>query len=203
MVRPFPFVGDDVALVEALRLGQPAARAALFDRHAPRVQRVLARVLGTDEELGDLLHEVFVRALDGIGKLEDPAALEGWLTSIAVFTARGLIRRRKARRWLRFFATQDVPEPEAPVASPEVTRALRSTYRVLEQLPTDERIVFCLRVIDGMELTVVARACGVSLATIKRRLARAEEHFVARARAEPELADWLEGGARWAATDRT
>ena len=70
-------------------------------------------------------------------------------------------------------------------------------YRVLDVLPVDERIPFALRFIDGMELTEVAAACDVSLATIKRRLARSEKRFVAVAARYPELGPWLEGGARW------
>jgi RNA polymerase sigma-70 factor (ECF subfamily) len=58
-------------------------------------------------------------------------------------------------------------------------------------LPADERIPFALRFIDGMELTEVARACTVSLATIKRRLSRAEQRFTAFAALEPALAEWL------------
>jgi RNA polymerase sigma-70 factor, ECF subfamily len=42
-----------------------------------------------------------------------------------------------------------------------------------------------------MELTEVAASCGVSLATIKRRLSRAQQSFTSGARREPALAEWL------------
>lgn len=199
VVRSLPFVGGDAALVQGVLAGHPSARAALFDRHGAHVQRVLARVLGPDPELADLLQDVFVRAFAGIGELQDPAALRGWLTSIAVFTARGCIRRRSMRRWLGLGpARQEPPEVAAPTPSEDVSAALRATYAVLGRLPADERIAFALRFVDGMELTDVARAAGTSLATIKRRLARAEQRFVALARREPALREWIEGGARWA-----
>lgn len=194
VVRPLPFTGDDAALVAAIRAGHPGATAALFDRHATHVRRVLARVLGADPDLSDLLHDVFVRALDGVDRLEDPAALQGWLTSIAVYTARGCIRRRQARRWLRIVAPEEVPEVEANQASVEVTEALRAAYALLDRMSADDRIPFALRFIDGMELTEVAAACGVSLATIKRRLTRAQTRFTDGARKTPALAEWLRGG---------
>lgn len=203
VVRPLPFVGSDAALVEGILAGHTSARAALFDRHGAHVQRVLARVLGPDPELADLLQDVFVRAYAGIGELRDPAAVRGWLTTIAVFTARACIRRRSLRRWLGLGPSRDEPpEAIAPTASEDVTLALSATYAVLGRLPADERIAFALRFVDGMELTDVARATGVSLATIKRRLARAEQRFVTLARKEPALHAWIEGGARWA-QDRT
>ena len=191
---------DDATLVSALQSGQPAARAELFDRYAPHAQRVLTRVLGHDGEIADLLHDVFARALTQIDRLEDPTALKAWLTAIAVFTAREHIRRRVRTRWLRFFASEDLPDLPASVAGEEVRESLRRTYAVLDRLGVDDRIAFSLRFIEGLDLGDVAAACGVSLNTIKRRLARAEKRFVALARGEPALHDWLEGGTRCAGT---
>lgn len=193
---PLHACGDDAALVSALVRGDPAARAELFDRHASHAQRVLARVLGHDAELADLLHEVFARALAQIDSLEDPAALKWWLTTIAVFTAREHIRRRTRGRWLRFFASDELPDLPVAGADEGVRESLRRTYAVLDRLGVDDRIAFSLRFIEGLDLAEVAAACGVSLNTIKRRLARAEKRFVALARREPALHDWLERGTR-------
>lgn len=192
------FVGDDAALVEGFRRGDPGARAALYDRHADHVHRVLYRILGVHPDLADLHHDVFVRAIGSIGRLEDPAALKGWLTMIAVHVAHTAITRRKRRGWLWFLPGEELPEMESNTASSEVRDALRATYAVLDTLPADERIAFALRFIDGMELTEVAAACDTSLATIKRRLARATERFGAEARKQPVLEPWLDGGTRWA-----
>jgi RNA polymerase sigma-70 factor (ECF subfamily) len=191
---------DDSALVSALRQGHPAARAELFDRFATHVRRVLVRVLGHDTELADLLHEVFARTLAQIDRLEDPSALKGWLTAIAVFTAREHIRRRMRSRWLRFFASEDLPDVPVASADEEVRESLQRTYVVLDRLGVDDRIAFSLRFIEGLELAEVAAACGVSLNTIKRRLARAEKRFLALARSEPALQEWLERGTRCART---
>jgi RNA polymerase sigma-70 factor, ECF subfamily len=82
-----------------------------------------------------------------------------------------------------------------PGHSPEHGEALRATYHVLGRLSADERIPFALRFIDGMELTEIADACAVSLATTKRRLSSAQKKFTSIARTYPELADWVEGAA--------
>ena len=49
------------------------------------VRRTLARVMGFDQELPDLLHDVFVEALGSLHTLSHPEKLASWLTSIAVF----------------------------------------------------------------------------------------------------------------------
>ena len=196
VVRPLPFVGDDEAFVQALRAHHPGANAALFDRYGAHVERVLTRLLGVDAEVPDLTHEVFARAFGGAGQIRDAASLGGWITSIAVFTARECIRRRSRRRWLRFLSFDALPESEAPVPAPEVTEALQQTYAVLNELGADDRIVLALRMIEGMNVTEVADACQVSLSTIKRRLGRAEAKFLELARQKPALREWLpEGGS--------
>lgn len=193
-VRALPVPHRDADLVRALRAGEPGAPAMLYDRYAERVRRVLARILGVDSELPDLLHECFAHALSSIGTLDDPERLGGWLTSIAVFTARGCIRRRKRQRWLRFFAPEDLPELAADPGHGARSTS-RAVYAVLARMPTEERIVLALRFVEGMELREVADACGISLATAKRRIARARERFEALAERDPVLREWaLDGG---------
>jgi RNA polymerase sigma-70 factor (ECF subfamily) len=184
---------DDRALVEALRRDEPWARTALVEKYEPHIERVVAGALGIDPDLADIIQDVFVRVLEGIHQLKDPAALRGWIGTLAVFTARGHIRRRRRWRWIRFLAPEDVPEVPAAPHNPEATATMRAMYRVLDVLPTEERMVFTLRFMSELELTEVAAACSVSLATIKRRLARAEARFQEAARQEPLLSDRLAG----------
>ena len=197
-VRRLGFVGDDVALAEALKQGHPNAPAELFDRYGNHIQRVLVNVMGVDQELPDLLQETFARAFKNAGQLEDGARLKAWLTRIAVFTARGCIRSRGRKRWLRYFAPETMPETTARVASAEDRESVKSTYAALDAMSSDLRVPFALRYIQGMELKEVAAACEVSLATIKRRLAKADKRFIAIASRDPALQHWLEGGSRWA-----
>jgi len=189
-----PFFDSDRAIVAALRAGQADGGRALYDRYHRHVRRVLLRVLGPAGELHDVLHDVFVSAIDGVERLEEPDALRGWLTTIAVFHARAEIRARSRRRWFPLFSHDDLPQSEATVVTPELDEAVRRTYEVLGKLAADERIAFALRFIDGMELVEVADACGVSLATIKRRLSRAQSKFRNIAARYSELDEWLEGG---------
>ena len=186
-----PAPESDELLVLALRAGHSDAGTQLFDRYAPHVRRVLVRVMGPDSEILDLVHDVFVTALESVHRLIDPKALRAWLTQIAVFTARARIRRRVRGRVLRFLPFSELPEPELPPADFEGSQAMQAVYRVLGSLDTDQRIAFALRFVAGMELTEVAATCGVSLATIKRRLTRAQVSFSSAAQREPALSDWL------------
>jgi RNA polymerase sigma-70 factor, ECF subfamily len=187
-VIELPILDSDAALVAALRSDRAGATTALFKRHGSEVERVLYRILG--------LQEVFVTALGSLDKLRDPDALHSWLTGIAVRKARKCIVRRQRWRLIQLLPMHELPEREALLPSVEVSEALRCTYAVLEKMPADERVAFALRHVDGMELTEVAAACGVSLATIKRRLTRAQSRFTVLASGHAALAPWLDGGDR-------
>lgn len=188
-------VVTDALLVAEIRNGSTAAAGTFFDRYARHVERLIWSLLGPEPEAEDVLHEIFVRALEGIESVEDPSRLKSWLTGITVHTAREWIRRRTRRRWLRF--VDELPEPPTPSASEEVNEATRCTYDVLSSMSADDRVFFSLRFIEGMELSEVALACDVSVSTAKRRLKDAEKHFLARARRHGALLPWLEEG-RWA-----
>jgi RNA polymerase sigma-70 factor (ECF subfamily) len=193
-----PFVRDDAELVAALRAGQPGTPAMLVDRYGGYVERLLTRVVGIDAELPDLMQDVFVRAISNLKDLRDPAVVKQWLGSLAINTALVWIRgRRLRRRWVRFESPHDLPEPHASVPGLEVNQMLQRTYEILDSLPADERIAFALRFVDGMDLQEMADIARVSLATIKRRIAKAEKRFLAVARHDPLLREKVDSSPRW------
>jgi RNA polymerase sigma-70 factor (ECF subfamily) len=163
-------------LVRALLERDPDATALLFDTYAPLVQRVLARILGYAEpERADLLHEVFLRALERVPDLERARALKSWLIGIAVFTAQEWIRSRKRRGPVR--AAEEGDARAAVDATPEAREAVACFYQLLAEFDEHERTAFILRQLEGMGLQEVADATGVSLSTARRRIERAELRF--------------------------
>jgi RNA polymerase sigma-70 factor (ECF subfamily) len=197
LVTPLTFIGDDTALVQALRAGHPGAAAALYDRHAAAVRGTLRSILGPDDDIPDLLQEVFIRALDRIGRLRDVERLGAWLSGMAVFVARAQIRLRSRRKLLGVFSPERTEPRQLEQPSSDTRRAVREIYALLDEMPLNERMAFVLRHLHEMTLPEAAEACETSLATLKRRLARAEVRFLEAVRERPELTDWLEEGTRW------
>jgi RNA polymerase sigma-70 factor (ECF subfamily) len=166
----------DERLLEGLLQRSPSATAELFDRHASYIQRVLTRLLGYAEpERADLLHEVFVRALEKVAELKSARSLKPWLAGIAVFTAQEWLRRRKRRGPL--LPPEDGAARAAPHTSPEARQAVGDFYRLLDRFGEHERTAFILRQLEGMSLQEVADTCDVSLSTARRRIDRAEADF--------------------------
>jgi RNA polymerase sigma-70 factor (ECF subfamily) len=82
----------------------------------------------------------------------------------------------------------------APVEDHEARNLLEKVYGLLDKLPADERIAFTLRYIDERPLLEVAEVCDCSLATIKRRIARAEQRFARLASRDAAMAERLVRG---------
>jgi RNA polymerase sigma-70 factor (ECF subfamily) len=147
--------------------------AEVFRAHSAFVATVAYKLLGRDDEVDDVVQDVFLAALRGLGALRDPDALRPWLASVTVRVVRRRLRLRRLRRWC---GLEDAPEYEAlaaPGASPEDRAQLARVYELLDGLPVDHRVAWCLRHVQGYGLEPVADACGCSLATAKRRIAAA------------------------------
>jgi RNA polymerase sigma-70 factor (ECF subfamily) len=186
---------SDQELVEGLRAGEQWATTAIFDRHGADVLHVLAWILGVDRDLPDLLHDVFLRAFESIGTLDRSDRLKPWLLSIGVFTARECIRKRQRARWFQRIMRRgpaDLPHFAIEAEQREFVAAARAA---LSRLEVDERVAFTLRFVAELELQEAADACGVSLATIKRRISSARSHFATIAQQDPVLAEWMEAAA--------
>jgi len=196
VVRSLPFEGDEAALVSAMANGRLDAGAAFYDRHVKGIHALVFRLMGPDAEIDDVVHDVFVRALESLPRLREPAALRSWLFGITVRAVAIRFQKRSRQRWLRFMAPDEVPEvASVGVASTDLGEALREVYAILRGMNAEERIALVLHRVEGLPLEDAAAACGMSLATFRRRLARGEAKFYSRARGRPALDEWLsEGG---------
>jgi RNA polymerase sigma-70 factor (ECF subfamily) len=194
-VHPQTTTETDAELVLALKRGDTGAAGRLYDRHAASVHGMVHRLLGREAELDDIVQEVFIYALCSIDKLREPGALKSWLLGIAVGKVRTHLRNRWRRRWLRFLPQHELPEPSVPVYDPHA-ELVSEVCGILDLLPAEERIALVVHRVEGLSIHEAAKACGMSLSTFKRRFARGEERFMARAKLRPALQAWLaHGGA--------
>ncbi|MGC4086799.1 MAG: sigma-70 family RNA polymerase sigma factor [Polyangiaceae bacterium] len=189
-----PATDREALLLEGLRRGDSSAQTLVFRAYEHDAKRVLSRILRERSDVLDALQDTFVKVFRNAGQLEDPLALRSWVLRVAQSVGLDEFRRRQR---LRLADIRDVrrTRAESSVLPPvELRSALREACCVLDVLPEPEREVFVLRYIDGLELTQIAEASGVSLATVKRRLSRASTRFTALARRKPALTDWIGRG---------
>jgi RNA polymerase sigma-70 factor (ECF subfamily) len=167
---------SDAELVRRASGGDGAAEQALFRKHAGFILALSFRLLGDHDESEDVLQETFLDAIAQLRGPVEPGSLRQWLAGIAVHKAHRRFRRRKLQALFGMFRPSDesVLESSAhPDASPEVRAELALLDVALARLPDVDRAAWVLRYVEGYDLEEVARLCRCSLATAKRRIARA------------------------------
>ena len=175
---------DDSSLVALARAGDASAVWLITKRNNRRLYRVARAILGDDHEAEDVVQETYLRAFTRLSEFRAEASLSTWLTRIAVNEA--LDRRRRRRRTVGLHAVDEaarqgdsrmamfppfrVTDPEAEAARAEVRRLLE---RAIDQLPGPFRVVFVMRVVEGMSTEETASYVGLREETVKTRLYRA------------------------------
>lgn len=167
---------SDAELVQRIVSGDQWAKEALYRRHVRSVWTTALRLLNSRADAEDVVQDTFAEALRDAHRLKKLEALRPWLLRIAVHQAHRRFRRTRLLRRFGLIEGSDDTTLAAlaeSVASPETCAELERVDRVLKMLPSGERFAWILRHVDGLSLEEVAYSCDCSLATAKRRIARA------------------------------
>jgi RNA polymerase sigma-70 factor (ECF subfamily) len=186
----------DTALAEALIRGEGQAPYQAWQRFEPLARGYLQRMVGPGADEDDLCQEVFLRFFARVHTLRDPNAVRSFLFAVCLRVSRKELRRRWLRRWLRLTEDGTLPErvPDGDVArgregGVEARDAVARYYAILDAVGGQGRSLFVARYIEGLELTEVARAHGLSVSTTQRRLARVAKRIQAMVRRDPLLVE--------------
>jgi len=170
------------------------ALSELYDHLAPWVLGVAYRVLGDDDEAGEVVGDVFVQVWTKI-RQHDAARgpLVPWVLSIARNRALDLLRRR--RRWhrkaerLRLEHRGEVDETATPgEASVPGWPVHQEVHRALAALPAEQREALTLAYFEGLSQSEIATRTGTPLGTVKTRMRVAQQKL---AEALRHVRDWM------------
>lgn len=176
-------------LVAAVRGGDQAAWNRLVDRFAPLVVSVCRKFSLDAHDRDDVAAGVWLRVLERIDTLREPAALPGW---IATTTRNECLAVLRAQR--RITPTEWTFEPSDPAAPPETElfgelrrQALREAFGQLSE--RCRTLLGMLFADPPLSYEEISTRLGVSMGTIGPTRIRCLE----RLRRQPTLAQW--GGA--------
>jgi RNA polymerase sigma factor (sigma-70 family) len=145
---------DDLAvtdLVARARDGDQQAWGALVERHAPLIWSICRRYRLGGADAQDAAQAVWLRLVDQLDKIRDPAAIAGWL---ATTTRRECCRAlRAARRPQATWPVPDaetIPDDQAPTAEQELLAAERNVAlrEALAHLAPRERQLIAILTAD-------------------------------------------------------
>lgn len=161
-------VSTDAMLVSAIRGGDEAAMAQLYDRYSGVVYSVALRVLGDTGAAEDILQEVFLQLWRNPGTFDaNRGSLPGWLAVIARNRAIDSLRKRRPEDEISDVVVSVDPDM---VRGVEWSRTLEKIRGVLGTMPPSQRAALELSFFEGLTHTEIAEKTGEPLGTIKTRI---------------------------------
>jgi RNA polymerase sigma-70 factor (ECF subfamily) len=172
-------VEPDWLLVSRCVAGERSAWRDLHRSYYP-IAAAFLRKLGVQEgDLDDACQEVFVTLFRYLPTFRGEAELKTWLYRLCA-TESGKVRR-KSRGLTRLIGLLSTDRKGEPATWPEwsQTLAMQKVEQALGKLKPDERLVFVLFEMEGLEGEQIATIAGCPVATVWRRLHYARRTFSA------------------------
>ena len=167
--------GDDRLLVEAAKK-DPGRFAELYELNFARVYGYIARRVGDRDAAQDLTSDVFHKALASIHTFEwRGVPFAGWLLRIAA----NMIVDRSKRSGREVSGQDDLAEPSTQPNLEEIDQQGR-LFRLVEQLPADQRRVIGMRFAEEKSIREIATELGRSEGAVKQLQFRALQNLRAR-----------------------
>jgi len=164
--------GDDRLLVEAAKK-DPSQFAELYELNFVRVYAYIARRVGDRDVAQDLTSDVFHKALASIQSFEwRGVPFAGWLLRIAA----NMIVDRSKRSGREVSGQDDLAEPSTQPNLEEIDQQGR-LFRLVEQLPADQRRVIGMRFAEEKSIREIATELGRSEGAVKQLQFRALQNL--------------------------
>lgn len=156
---------EDRDLVGKARRGNVDAYNLLVSRWEKRVFNYILRLVRNREDAFDISQEVFLKAYQNLGKLDDVSRFAPWLFRIAHNESFSLLRKNRL----------DGDEPAEPAVSPPGPRMFPvetsiAVTKALERLTADQREAVVLKVCEGFKFEEMAEILGCPVSTVKSRV---------------------------------
>lgn len=178
------------AYIEKLRSGDENAFEEMVTRYSGDVYGMLYRLTSNSEEAADLTQETFLKALGAVRKFRGDSSLRTWLFRIAINESRNRNRWWKRRRrdaTLSLDAaignsdltvSETIADPSETAEDATLRRERENALEAaLLDLPEIYREAVILRDVEGLSYEDAAAALGVTLGTVKSRIARGREEL--------------------------
>ncbi len=162
----------DALLVEGCRQQHRLAQGCLYQRYYGRLLGTCMRYTGSRPEAEDVLNRAFLKIFQGIGGYDEQGSLFGWMATITLRTAIDYVRSQvKMRSVFRFGEPPEMPHDDGILEQLQA----EDIYRLIQQLPPEQRAVFSMNVVEGYTHREIAELLGINENTSKWRLAEAKK----------------------------
>ena len=179
----------DRLLVDRFKSGDEAAFNEMVSRYWDRIYGMVHQLLRNQQDAEEVTQDAFIRAHRGLVNFRGESAFSTWLYQIATNLARNRYWywwRRKRDKTVSFDqpVSDDNNTPLSEVFATEmdtpgditVTQELVDHIAVgMEKISAKHREILILRNVKNMAYEEIAEVLGISVGTVKSRIARARE----------------------------
>ena len=159
----------DRALVERLIARRdPTAFRDLYQRYTPSLYAMAVRLSQRSDVAEDVVHDTWIRAVDGLPRFAWRSGLLTWLTGILI----NCMRERYSRTPNEAELDDAAVERDCTVDLPDIVDAIE-LERALASLANGYREVIVLHDLQGFTHNEIADLLGIEPGTSKSQLARA------------------------------
>ena len=171
--RDGPLMPD---LVTRARTGDKQAWDALVERHAPLIWSICWKYRLGHADAQDVGQSVWLRLVDQLDKIRDPAALPGWLaTTTRRECGRVLGAARRLRAPVYALDVENLPDGQADPADRELLAAERhaALREAFSRLPPDGQQLIAMLITDPpVPYTEISARLGIPVGSIGPKRSR-------------------------------
>jgi RNA polymerase sigma-70 factor (ECF subfamily) len=182
----------DLELIRGTGAGSEECFRLLFRRWSPRLGRFLIQATGSREAGEDLLQEAFLRILRAAPRFSPRGKVSSWMYRICANLAYSHWRRIRSSPFAYagfpegFAETMSTRAEDAPDRERDRNAFVDDAQAALRRLPENQRMVFLLKVEQGLRYEEIASILQCPLGTAKSRF----HHAVRKLR--ESLSEWDE-----------
>ena len=165
----------DLELIEAL-INEKDNKwfAILYDRYASRVYNKCILLTHSTEAAKDLTHDIFIKVFIHIREFKGTSTFFSWLFAITYNTCINYLRKSKMYNDVPFDDEKNQLVADEIDDGDLMEIELSRLKILLEEIPTDDKIILLLKYQDGMSINEIGQVFKIGESATKMRISRAK-----------------------------
>ena len=141
----------------------------IYKEHSTYIRKIAFR-LCHENDLDDLVQEVFIKIFQNIDSFRADSHFKTWAYRITVNTCKDYLRKKSRKSWLSFIDPSSQIDEKISSYQPTDPFSDEWVKKIIETLPIKLREVIVLYSLDDLDIKEIAQVLQIPEGTVKSRL---------------------------------
>lgn len=170
-----------MSLIDRLLAGDKKATVTFYKKYSPSIFEYLRKKLPRQEDAQEMMHDVFLEALDALPLLRNKDSISSWLYTIARNEVVDFYRKQKIKSILLSqipflqLVANEVSQPEFEYEKDRVRERIEKAFSLLS---LKHQKILRLHYEDGIAIKKLALLFNLSFKATESLLFRARQNFI-------------------------